>query len=182
MGTVIVIQRRTTGLRGTSYSLRSCKWPVLYDVRWTWWSGMDWKKTRQGLPEDTGRLIYRGYEKSCLSCRRKRRIPSGKIDLIITKSVSRFARNTVDSLTTIRKLKEKGTAEWAFSQTKLSADAGTARKCGTPTTSTGRSSTAATGSTAKRILPVTHRIWLRKKSRRCSLRHWTPWLMRRRKP
>ena len=29
---------------------------------------------------------------------------SGKIDLIITKSVSRFARNTVDSLTTIRKL------------------------------------------------------------------------------
>ena len=32
----------------------------------------------------------------------------GKVDLIITKSVSRFARNTVDSLTTIRKLKEKG--------------------------------------------------------------------------
>lgn len=33
----------------------------------------------------------------------------GKIDLIITKSVSRFARNTVDSLTTIRNLKENGT-------------------------------------------------------------------------
>ena len=33
---------------------------------------------------------------------------SGKIDLIITKSVSRFARNTVDSLTAVRKLKEKG--------------------------------------------------------------------------
>lgn len=32
----------------------------------------------------------------------------GKIDLIVTKSVSRFARNTVDSLTTIRKLKEHG--------------------------------------------------------------------------
>lgn len=31
---------------------------------------------------------------------------SGKIDLIVTKSVSRFARNTVDSLSTIRKLKE----------------------------------------------------------------------------
>ena len=31
----------------------------------------------------------------------------GKIDLIITKSVSRFARNTVGSLTTVRKLKEK---------------------------------------------------------------------------
>ena len=32
----------------------------------------------------------------------------GKIDLIITKSVSRFARNTVDSLSTIRKLKDHG--------------------------------------------------------------------------
>ena len=31
---------------------------------------------------------------------------AGKVDLIITKSVSRFARNTVDSLSTIRKLKE----------------------------------------------------------------------------
>ncbi len=33
---------------------------------------------------------------------------AGKIDLIITKSVSRFARNTVDSLTTVRKLKDAG--------------------------------------------------------------------------
>ena len=33
---------------------------------------------------------------------------AGKIDLIVTKSVSRFARNTVDSLTTVRALKEKG--------------------------------------------------------------------------
>ena len=32
----------------------------------------------------------------------------GKLDLIVTKSVSRFARNTVDSLQTIRKLKEIG--------------------------------------------------------------------------
>ncbi|MBR0380482.1 MAG: recombinase family protein [Mogibacterium sp.] len=32
----------------------------------------------------------------------------GKIDLIITKSVSRFARNTVDSLTTVRQLKDAG--------------------------------------------------------------------------
>lgn len=32
----------------------------------------------------------------------------GKIDLILTKSISRFARNTVDTLTTVRKLKEKG--------------------------------------------------------------------------
>ena len=35
---------------------------------------------------------------------------AGKIDLILTKSVSRFARNTVDTLTTIRKLKEHGVA------------------------------------------------------------------------
>ena len=33
---------------------------------------------------------------------------AGRIDLIITKSVSRFARNTVDSLTTIRNLKAHG--------------------------------------------------------------------------
>ena len=32
----------------------------------------------------------------------------GKIDLILTKSISRFARNTVDTLTTVRKLKENG--------------------------------------------------------------------------
>ena len=32
----------------------------------------------------------------------------GRIDLIITKSISRFARNTVDTLTTVRKLKERG--------------------------------------------------------------------------
>ncbi|MDR1805587.1 MAG: recombinase family protein [Clostridium sp.] len=32
----------------------------------------------------------------------------GKLDLIVTKSVSRFARNTVDSLQTVRTLKEKG--------------------------------------------------------------------------
>ena len=36
----------------------------------------------------------------------------GRIDLIVTKSVSRFARNTVDSLTTVRKLKEKGVEVW----------------------------------------------------------------------
>ena len=33
---------------------------------------------------------------------------AGHIDLIITKSVSRFARNTVDSLTTVRDLKDRG--------------------------------------------------------------------------
>lgn len=33
---------------------------------------------------------------------------AGRIDLILTKSIGRFARNTVDSLTTIRQLKEKG--------------------------------------------------------------------------
>ena len=32
----------------------------------------------------------------------------GKIDLILTKSISRFTRNTVDSLVTVRKLKAKG--------------------------------------------------------------------------
>ena len=36
----------------------------------------------------------------------------GKIDLIITKSVSRFARNTVDTMTTVRKLKGKNIEAW----------------------------------------------------------------------
>ena len=33
---------------------------------------------------------------------------TGKIDLIITKSISRFARNTVDTLTAVRQLQDKG--------------------------------------------------------------------------
>ena len=37
-----------------------------------------------------------------------RRALDGEIDLIITKEVSRFARNTVDTLQVTRKLKEKG--------------------------------------------------------------------------
>lgn len=32
----------------------------------------------------------------------------GKIDLIITKSISRFARNTLDTISFVRKLKDKG--------------------------------------------------------------------------
>ncbi len=35
-------------------------------------------------------------------------IRNHRIDLILTKSISRFARNTVDSLTTIRELKDRG--------------------------------------------------------------------------
>ena len=35
---------------------------------------------------------------------------AGKIDLILTKSLSRFARNTVDALQTIRSLKNAGVA------------------------------------------------------------------------
>lgn len=35
---------------------------------------------------------------------------AGKIDRIITKSLSHFDRNTVDTLTTIRKLKAAGVA------------------------------------------------------------------------
>jgi DNA invertase Pin-like site-specific DNA recombinase len=35
---------------------------------------------------------------------------AGKIDMIITKSISRFARNTLDCLQYIRKLKDKNVA------------------------------------------------------------------------
>ena len=31
----------------------------------------------------------------------------GKVDMVITKSISRFARNTVDCISWVRKLKEK---------------------------------------------------------------------------
>ena len=33
---------------------------------------------------------------------------NGKLDMIITKSVSRFARDTVDTLTNVRQLNERG--------------------------------------------------------------------------
>lgn len=59
--------------------------------------------------------IYYDRGISGLSCRNRdgfnRMIEDaleGKIDLIITKSLSRFARNTVDTLTTVRKLKAAG--------------------------------------------------------------------------
>ena len=46
----------------------------------------------------------------------------GKIDMIITKSISRFARNTVDCLTTIRKLKSlKNPVEIYFEKERLSS-------------------------------------------------------------
>ena len=35
---------------------------------------------------------------------------SGRIDMVITKAISRFARNTVDTLTYVRQLKDKGVA------------------------------------------------------------------------
>ena len=43
---------------------------------------------------------------------------SGEIDMVLTKSISRFARNTVDSVSTIRKLKEKGIAVY-FEKEKI---------------------------------------------------------------
>lgn len=47
---------------------------------------------------------------------------AGKFDLLITKSLSRFARNTVDSLTTVRKLKEKGVEIWFEEQNIYTLD------------------------------------------------------------
>lgn len=45
--------------------------------------------------------LREGFQKMINDCL------NGKIDLIITKSISRFARNTVDTLNIVRKLKEK---------------------------------------------------------------------------
>lgn len=47
---------------------------------------------------------------------------AGEFDLLITKSVSRFARNTVDSLTTVRKLKEKSVEIWFEEQNIYTLD------------------------------------------------------------
>lgn len=47
----------------------------------------------------------------------------GKIDLILTKSVSRFARNTVDTLTTVRKLKEMNVEVYFEKENILTLDA-----------------------------------------------------------
>jgi DNA invertase Pin-like site-specific DNA recombinase len=47
----------------------------------------------------------------------------GKIDLICTKSISRFARNTVDTLVTVRKLKEKGIEVWFQKENIFTLDA-----------------------------------------------------------
>lgn len=43
-----------------------------------------------------------GFNRMIASCL------NGDIDLVLTKSISRFARNTVDTVTIIRRLKEKG--------------------------------------------------------------------------
>ncbi len=52
----------------------------------------------------------------------------GKIEMILTKSVSRFARNTVDALITIRKLKEKNVAV-VFEKEGVNTLDGTGKSC-----------------------------------------------------
>jgi DNA invertase Pin-like site-specific DNA recombinase len=47
---------------------------------------------------------------------------AGHIDLVLTKSISRFARNTVDTVTTIRKLKEKGVGVYFEKENILTLD------------------------------------------------------------
>ena len=47
---------------------------------------------------------------------------AGHIDLALTKSISRFARNTVDTVTTIRKLKEKGVGVYFEKENIFTAD------------------------------------------------------------
>lgn len=47
---------------------------------------------------------------------------NGKIDLIITKSISRFARNTLDALMIVRQLKEVGCEVWFEKENLYSCD------------------------------------------------------------
>ena len=53
----------------------------------------------------------------------------GKIDLILTKSVSRFARNTVDSLTTVRRLKDAGVEVYFEKENIWTLDGGMTMLC-----------------------------------------------------
>ena len=84
------------------------------------------------------------------------------MDLIVTKSVSRFARNTVDSLTTIRKLKEHGTevyfekeAIWTFDSKGELLLTIMVQRSGIPTIRIGKSSGSAIPSlkTKKNAVP-----------------------------
>ena len=48
--------------------------------------------------------VRQGFQKMIRDCM------DGQIDIILTKSVSRFSRNTVDTIQYVRMLKEKGIA------------------------------------------------------------------------
>lgn len=67
----------------------------------------NWKMT--GIYADDGKSATNTKKRDDFNAMIKDAL-DGKIDMILTKSVSRFARNTVDSLLTIRKLKEKNVA------------------------------------------------------------------------
>ena len=58
-----------------------------------------------------------GFQKMLRDCE------TGKVDIILTKSVSRFARNTVDLLNTVRHLKEIG-VEVRFEEQNISTFSG----------------------------------------------------------
>ena len=60
----------------------------------------------EGIYADDGKSATRTKKRDDFNAMVERCL-AGKIDLVLTKSVSRFARNTVDCLQTIRKLKEK---------------------------------------------------------------------------
>lgn len=57
-------------------------------------------------------------------CQMIKKAMKGKIDYIITKSISRFSGNTVDMLQTIRNLKEKGIAVYFEKENLISTDEG----------------------------------------------------------
>lgn len=73
--------------------------------------------------------IYADEGESGLSIKRRKDFQqmiadaiAGKIDLIVSKSISRISRNTVDVLQTVRKLKEKGVEIWFQKENLWSLD------------------------------------------------------------
>ena len=69
---------------------------------------------RQGGGSGTDSRKRHGLQQMLQDCR------DGKIDLILTKSVSRFARNLTDTLSIVRELRALGIEVW-FDQEKLSS-------------------------------------------------------------
>ena len=90
--------RVSTDDQESSFQVQQAHFEELLKQHWE-----DWENA--GIYADEG-ISGTGMQKRRAFLRMLRDSEEGKIDLIVTKSVSRFARNTVDMLMTVRRLRE----------------------------------------------------------------------------